>query len=257
MFKNLFIWLPYRFAGFVGVYPKNNLSKEILQKDFLAFYDFLIKIFLPENSFSAILVFILLTVLFLYLLMALRKVKYEQKEKQLVIFLSLGLLALFIHGNPPYHYFLPLLPLVVIITGVLIERYLDKPIIKNGLLLFMVVILVLNLRFYFSPKWFYVPEDKIYKDLVPFALQLKVAQKIVSDSEGCIFSLVREGPYDYFEEDFAQNYHYLLWWLGNEPVKGAKLKYTIVEGMNYQEHLENKNDVIYQGKDIIVIKDKL
>jgi len=67
------------------------------------------------------------------------------------------------------------------------------------------------------------------KDLVPYQTQLKIAESIVNDAKGAPFSISRVGPYDYFEETYSQNYRYLLWWKGNEPISNADIIYTIYD----------------------------
>ena len=89
----------------------------------------------------------------------------------------------------------------------------------------------MDFRYYFSDKWFYIPQDKVIagKLPIPFQLQEKVSELIIKDAEGKKFSLKRVGEWDEFKEDFAQNYIYLLWLKGNQPISEASLIYTIYE----------------------------
>jgi hypothetical protein len=62
---------------------------------------------------------------------------------------------------------------------------------------------------------------------MPFVEQEKAALKIIKVAHGQRFSLERIGPNDQFEGNFAQNYQYLLWYYGNEPVKDAPIVFVI------------------------------
>jgi hypothetical protein len=145
-----------------------------------------------------------------------------------------GYLALFLHGDPPKHYYLIIYPLPLILFASFLDFFSRK---KWGLIISLSILFIIsffNFKYYFSEKWFYLPQERVAADLsyVPMVLQEKVASFIVSDAQGKKFTLARVGPYDYFEADFALNYHYLLWRLGNEPVSDANLTYTIYEDVS-------------------------
>ncbi|OGM26426.1 hypothetical protein A2692_05065 [Candidatus Woesebacteria bacterium RIFCSPHIGHO2_01_FULL_39_95] len=61
----------------------------------------------------------------------------------------------------------------------------------------------------------------------------------------------RVGPNDQFEGDFAQNYIYLLWLRGNEPVNGQKLTYTIYEGTK-----PASGEIIYNYGGLSIVKNE-
>ena len=76
---------------------------------------------------------------------------------------------------------------------------------------------------------------------VSFGIQKKITLAIINDAKGQKFVLGRVGPYDYFKDNYAQNYIYLLWFFGNEPIKNAGLKYTIYEDTtSLPENAKNK-----------------
>lgn len=70
------------------------------------------------------------------------------------------------------------------------------------------------------------------KNHITLALQIATAKAIAKDAKGDEFTLSRVGEGDQFEGDFAQNYQYLLWREGNEPVSKASINYTITESAN-------------------------
>ena len=80
-------------------------------------------------------------------------------------------------------------------------------------------------------------------------------RSIIADANWTDYSLSRIGPFDYYEGDYAQNYKYLLWWFGNEPVENAGVHYIIYEGNEYFP--DNAEDtIIYKSDDILVIKEQ-
>jgi hypothetical protein len=234
MIIKLIAWIPYRILGFVGLYPKNTLSGEVVSGNLISFLDFLTGSFTTDKWAGLILI----SLVFFFL--AIRK-RRTLVEPILLLFLVFGYGAIFIHGAPPYHYYLPLYPVVIILAALVLAKLFRGKLwpLPIGLI---ILLTFFNLKFYFSTSWFYQPQDKILEGRrVPYRMQLEVVEKIIIDAKGQKFSLARIGPYDYFEGNFAQNYEYLLWWQGNNPVENASLKYTIAEsteGIYLQKELK-------------------
>lgn len=244
--SNLLVWIPYRVAGFVGFYPKNTISLKVVQETLLSFYRFFSESFLPEGNSLAPLLLIVLAIF------VVKKIR-----KPLILFwFAWGMLALFVHGQPPIHYFLPLFPLPMIIFSLFLFDLWTKKLgqfIVIGLLLTMVLV---NFNFFFSDRWFFLPQEKIWPKTfyVPFKIQKEIVKTIVNDAAGRPYNLARVGPFDYFEEDFAQNYRYLAWWLGNEPVsEKVKLRYTIYED---QTKIPQSPEKLIKLAEITVVKEK-
>ena len=80
----------------------------------------------------------------------------------------------------------------------------------------------------------------IPRDTVPFSQQEKIARAIVQSADGKPFALKRTGPDDQFEGDFAQNYRYLLWYYGNEPVEKAETTFHIFEDTQRNVRFEKR-----------------
>ncbi|MFH1656287.1 MAG: hypothetical protein ABH956_00760, partial [Candidatus Nealsonbacteria bacterium] len=60
------------------------------------------------------------------------------------------------------------------------------------------------------------------------------------DSKGGKYSLIRVGPNDQFEEYYSQNYKYLLWLYGNEPIENSSLSYTVYENVDRLSNQDKK-----------------
>ena len=233
MFRNLFLWIPYRIAGFMGLYPKNTMSTQVLIGNIESAYEYLTKTFMPESN-----IFILAIVLTMIASVALIK-KKNLMLKSLLLILLLGYLGIFIHGDPPYHYYLPLYPILPILISVFLVR-LNKRFILLAVLFLLTFI---NLKYYFSDKWFYLHQDKINEGRpVPYPLQLKAVEYIIRDTSGEPFNLKRVGEYDSFEGNYSQNYKYLLWLKGNEPVKEASLEYSIIEKVGSEPEVSRQEN---------------
>ncbi|MFH0863679.1 MAG: glycosyltransferase family 39 protein [Candidatus Gottesmanbacteria bacterium] len=242
MVLNLLIWFPYRLAGFIGFIPKNTVSQETVQGGINNFYKFINLSFLPDGNRLTIILFLIM-VIFSVL-----------KFRQIFIWLWLGwgLSALFIHGNPPLHYFLPLFPIPIIIFSYFLAQLWHNIIGKITVLFILLILFTVNLTFYFSSQWFFLPQDRIWPntDYVPYKIQLNMVNTIIKDAHGKPYNLTRVGPYDYFAGNFAQNYQYLAWWMGNEPVQEkTNLRYTIYETPKKSEGL-----TIYNQANIKVVK---
>ena len=129
-------------------------------------------------------------------------------------FLIFGVIALFLHGEPPYHYFYVLFPILAIVLALLFSKR------KYLLWIFIFIFSLYSFKSYISNK---------YLELIPYKNQIEISKGIVKDAKGRKFSLKRVGPYDYFEKNYAQNYIYLMWLFGNMPVENSKIVYTIYE----------------------------
>lgn len=236
MLKNLILWVPYRIAGFVGIVPKNSPTSVTILNNFYSLSSFISSSFAYRPIFGALFVL----VIGLYLVFEIRKnwgVKKISKEFLLVLFFLFGYLGIFIHGNPPSHYYLPLYGIPVIFFSLILAKMKSQKLIGA----ILIIMLLINLNFYFSKSWFYRSTAKIDDaGEVPYSLQLDVAGEIIKDAGGRSLSLKRVGQFDYFKGYYAQNYTYLLWWLGNEPQENSKISYTIYENTFWERANETK-----------------
>ncbi|MBI3397218.1 glycosyltransferase [Candidatus Woesebacteria bacterium] len=227
----LLTWIPYRVLGFVGLYPKNNLSNSSFLSGTETAYKFFVNSFVFQNPLTGVLILTTFIISVIYCFYIARgKSNIQIFTKALLIFFFSVILVLFIHGDPPLHYFLPIFSLPVIFLSIFIERTWKNKVLRAMSTLFLLVITILNFKYYFSDNWFYIPQNSVnINSWIPYKIQNSVADFIVNDTRGKSFSLERKGPNDRFDKNYAQNYIYLLWLKGNEPKDGENLRYTIYE----------------------------
>lgn len=255
MTRKFLVWVPYRLAGFLGFYPKNNLSKDVIMQTLEGFNKFISSSFVPDNFVpdKEIIGWLLTAIVVGFFLLNFKKGTFGWFFLRWAGVFSF--LILFIHTSPPIHYFVPILPLPVIIFSLLLEQLWRKFWGKIVVFLLLPLILFLNFRFFFSANYFYRSQDKIAPEIfyVPFSLQKRLVRTVVEDARGEPFSLSRVGPYDYFEKSFAQNYLYLAWWFGNEPIDNADIRYMIYEdSLRLPEKIVGK--IIYKQDGLTVVK---
>lgn len=243
---NLFAWIPYRILGFFGLYPKNTVTPHILQNNLTGLYTFFQQSYLYESN---ILIFILSLAVVMY---AISKARKNISLAILLILAGVSYLGLFLHGDPPQHYYLVIFPVPIILLSLFIERLSQKFIWLS--ILVVGYLLLSNLMFYFSKNWFYVNSVKMSGDMnyVPYGLQLKVADYIARDTGSNNFNLARVGPSDYFGDNFSLNYQYLLKNLGKKVDKSAPIRYTIYEDTSALP----KNEKIFWIENIAVSKNE-
>lgn len=231
MLVKLTTWLPYRIVGFIGLYPKNTISLEVIRQNLSSLI-----IFFRTNLITNINLLSISIVLITFVFIILKcKIELKKNKKDwtfiTLVTLLFGLyIALFIHGDPPAHYYVAIFPLPIIFFSILLERIQLNKVISTLFTLVLITITFANLRNYFTGNWFNSTDNWSFeKGLVPYKLQLQTTQQIIKDAAGNKFQLRRVGPSDHFKGNYAQNYQYLLWWMGNEPVAKADLIYTIYE----------------------------
>jgi hypothetical protein len=131
----------------------------------------------------------------------------------LTLFLIFGVLALILHKDPPSHYFYVLYGIPVILISILLTKL-------NNFLMCTILILITVMSF----------TNKIKDNNVPYKKQLEITKQIIGEANGRPFNIHRIGLSDQFDGGYAQNYKYLLWWMGNEPKDyPTGLTYTISE----------------------------
>lgn len=229
MVRNSLLWIPYRVLGFFGIYNKNTVNSKIVEENFNSIVTFLKLSFVSENesNFIFILYCALVVYMIWYCIQAVRTKKIDTPFFALVILCVVSFIALFIHGSPPIHYFVPILFLPILCMSVLISTVWDiKQYGKVAAIGALILIVIVNLHFYFSKDWIYRIASL---NIVPYTQQQQIAAFIVKDAAGQPYILRRVGLDDQFEGNYAQNYQYLLWLYGNEPILKATRIYTIYE----------------------------
>jgi 4-amino-4-deoxy-L-arabinose transferase-like glycosyltransferase len=110
MISQFLLWIPYRIAGFLNLYPKNNLTPVTLKQTIINFYQFFQYSFFPKNFPWQISTSIYLVFAYLFLFNS-KKLNFQKTRKLILLIFGWGILSLLIHSQPPLHYFLPLFPI--------------------------------------------------------------------------------------------------------------------------------------------------
>lgn len=226
----LLTWIPFRVLGFFGLYPKNTVNSAVLSQNVYSIFQFFKDSFVPNSNILSVALFVLIIVG--SIVCTFKFIRDKSKEMPfilLIINLIVPYLGLFIHGDPPEHYYLVIFPIPLILAGYLLVKTFNNKI-------FLVFITLLIGTF---GIWSLVNTNSFYRDKSltdysqsppPYSVQLSTVNEIVKDSKGSAFSISRIGVNDEFENNFANNYIYLLTIRGAKINNDADVRYTIVEG---------------------------
>lgn len=222
--RNIFIWFPYKMMNFFKGETYGLAKTTVADNTFPAILEFFKKSLFPPD-FPLWLGFLPVIIILGSLLLL--KIRKHSGFQILLLWLLVGITSLFIHKNPPFHYFMPIYILPVILLSVIQSGAKNQ--LKNSIIYLPVIIfIIINLHFLFSSRYFY-QDIKPLPPYIPCMTQLQITQAIIKDAHGQKYSLSRIGPFDNYRNQFKYNYDYLLWWEGNEPVEKAEMKYIIVE----------------------------
>lgn len=197
----ILIWIPYRIVKYPIVEIGNTLN---------SVYEYLGKTLIWEKNLWYI-ALIIFTILFIHYFR--NNIKNYKKDFISFYFIStigVTFIANILHGGAPVHYFLPIYTTVPL----LLSHYLSKTKIWP---IIITTIFLINYNFYFNFK---NPDD-----FISITKQNDLANQIVSDAKGKEINLKRIGPHDYYPENYAQNYKYLI--LYNNGKLNEKSDYTV------------------------------
>lgn len=247
----LVLWIPYRFLGFLGLVNKNSLSLNVAKETLFSIFEFFASNLTYEVNLLGI---ILAVIIVLYIFKNIKNSNFIWKV--INYFTLFTIISFFIHTNPPSHYFVPILPIPIIVISLFLSDFLEKYRKKIFVFIFLIVIVFVDMHFLFSEKFYFKKTDELGTDFsVPYEMQRDVVKAIIKDSGRGKFLLGRVGPYDYYQDNFSQNYQYLLWYYGNEPLKDAKVGYIIYEGENnFPAKIEN---IIFKKDGLLAQKKKI
>ncbi|MCX6704405.1 MAG: glycosyltransferase family 39 protein [Candidatus Woesebacteria bacterium] len=222
MTKNLLLWIPYRVAGFIGIYPKNNLDIATGESTILAFNQFF-----GQNLFWNSSIWILGSIIFVVLFVVFLVQNYKKFTKDFFVFYVLSsttvqCFALLIHTTPPIHYFFPIFLNFGLLLAFYVNKYWNK---KSTIALTVFVFVFMFISGFLSLN----KEHAGDVGYVPLKTQEEITDNIIKDAGGKPFSLKRIGPYDYLPEEYSQNYKYLILSKGGNLIDASKNVYTIIE----------------------------
>ena len=171
-----------------------------------------------------------------------------------VISLLVSYLGLFIHGDPPEHYYLVIFPIPLILTAYLLDRLIKKKFLLVGSTLILGVVAVFGL---IRSNWFFAetPTSNYETNLVPYTTQLALTNVIYRNAGGASFSLARVGTYDQFEGNYANNYIYLLTIRDAKIDSNSKTLYTIIEGQD--NYVKLPGTLIFSENQVYIFKTPL
>lgn len=207
----LMLWFPYRVLGFLGFVPENTLTTEVIQGNTSSLTKFLSSSIISQDNLVST-IFILFVIIYYY------KMAKGSLHRFIKLIFTTGLVAIFIHGNPPEHYYLPLIPFLFIIISAVFARFQN-----NVVAMLILVIFAVNLSYYTGP------DLRFENGLVPYKTQVTVIEDIQREVGDNKYWIRRSGPFDQFEDDYAQNYLYLADYLGQKPTRDAEREVTIFE----------------------------
>jgi hypothetical protein len=193
-------WIPYRFARFGGL-----IEKGVVIDPGINFFQLVSLLF---SRFTSSMVGIALSL----------SLFVTKRNRFLLLFITTALIGLFVHGNPPVHYFIPLVPFIFCYVAYVLQ---------NRSLL--VIASLFSLIFLLNFSFFFGKDDRFERGLVPFSVQSTIMREITQNTNGQPYQLKRVGPNDQFEGTYAQNYWYLGWLYGNRPTTDAQKVVTIYE----------------------------
>ncbi|KKR12427.1 MAG: hypothetical protein UT40_C0027G0007 [Candidatus Woesebacteria bacterium GW2011_GWA1_39_21b] len=188
----LLSWVPYRILGFFGLYPKNTVNTTTLSQNIYSIYHFFAESFLGYANILTLVLFILTIGFSVFFI----KRFYKNKNKEmpfflLIISLVVSYVGLFIHGNPPEHYYLVIFPVPAILAAYILDKLIKK---KTVLIVSTLILGTIGLYGLYKVNWFY--QDKLPVNYlirpVPYELQLKMVNSIIKDARGAEFSLFRK-----------------------------------------------------------------
>jgi len=264
MTKKLILWFPYRILSVIGLLPRNEISQNYLVGGVRNMFSFLGQL-LSGTDMTVVFYIAAFTVFYLLYKSLSYFNKLDSNTKNLFVVIVISVFLLAIHGNTPNHYFLVVSTYVLILMSSVIVNISER---IEALILISLILLILTLNSFNYISSIYQKEKLMKSEKLSFMLfseQNKITRFIADDSKNSPFSLKRIGDNDQFSGNFAQNYQYLLWMKGNEPVivgdeviKNIKpgIEYTIIENADY-DLLNLKYREIFKTNDVIILKKNL
>jgi len=158
-----------------------------------------------------------------------RKPSYH--AKLIVVWILVGLLSFYVRGTFSEAY-MPLLYIPMICTVAVFLNYLLKKWFVVGII---ITLFIISLNATYSVNKYFMKGVDYLSD------RIKVSKMVNQKASGRRYQLTYIGSNDEFPSGGA-NYEYLLWWLGNEPVRRSELDYAIAE---YPGVLGNKYTLIH------------
>lgn len=182
--------------------------------------DYLVRFIYPSSPyFAQALALFSLAIFLIYVFQHMRKLAFEYKF--IFLWLTFALSGFILRGIVSEAY-TPLLffPLVVILS--LSFRWL---LAKTSIYFWLIIITIVSVNSIYLIQTNYLLPS-VYG--LPYSERLKISDSIIENADGREYKFIYQGPGDNFAAS-DDNYQYLLWWMGNKPVKSSPLSYTLFE----------------------------
>ncbi len=261
MSRKILIWFPYRVLTVVGIIPNNNISNYAFFTGGKNAIIFIGNLFININARIELFTGLILSICILLLMIKSYRI-IDNNTKYLLFIILISLLFLILHGNTPNHYFLVISAYLLIFISKIFSDNISK--ISSIPLIFILISLSLfNIIYFINNKNRSVKSKN--NSVIYYSDATLAADFIYKDSKNKPIAIRRFGENDNFDKDFAQNYQYLLWLKGNEPVKVGdsfvkkvrpEIQYIILENELNDFDIINYEAVTRIGK-ITILKDTL
>lgn len=254
MSTKLLMWIPYKILIFLNIIniPSKTYSFSDSFQSFLNFANLLFG-FYNDHPLTTFIIFISVLVLLVFHL------KNAEGNIKITAGLTLiYLILLVLHGNAPLHYYMTVVPFIFILISDFVLKIYKKSsmLIKLIFVSFLILFVYKNIYYQLGREIYTQNSSNYSQGYVPFNIMKIVSENIVQDSNGNYFSIKRIGINDQFPGDFAQNYQYLMWMAGNEPVmvggmaitdNKSNFEYTIIENYDYSSLTKDSNMIFSVG----------
>lgn len=224
MTQDFLLWFPYKILGFLHIVTPS--SELVIDSGSVSVFQFFAESFLYSYSNVAGLLAIFIIIGYVFYRIWVKSLGFN------IIFILLwflcGIGSTIIHRDVPLHYYVPILSAPIIFISLLMS---DIWVIRRGrvfvVILFLVVIFA-NFGYYFMSR---INNASINS-------RKAVAHAILDNAKGKQYKIRRVGANSQFDKQYAQDYLYTLWYLGNAPVNSTSRTYTIYEGKNFFSNIK-------------------
>jgi hypothetical protein len=212
-----FAWVPYRLWSYITSKPL-GLDRQVVTDTTLVD----VMTFFKQVLFPASWPWWVGLIVLSWIGWGLWEFRRHRTIKQLSVWwmtLFVGVAALWIHRNPPFHYVVPLVMLPTVIMAVLINM---MPLWwRRGV---VALLLCINL-----PVWWSHTRLTTTQPIRAYVSIVKVATAIISNAHGKPFGLTRKGTFDYYPGQAREQYDYMLTYLGRPISPSSSLQYILVD----------------------------
>jgi 4-amino-4-deoxy-L-arabinose transferase-like glycosyltransferase len=227
---NLFTHFTFRVDGFANLYPINDVPTSSIKERLISFYKFFSSGTIPLQGILTLIPFLVIVIYIVFKIRSeIKKSKTNYMSWIISISMIVGVLVMFLlYGGKPVRYYVVILPFPIIFISSFLSTLIEKKRIRIAAILALLLV-ALNFKDSSFKTMFKSININQTSQSVTYETQLMLARKVIKLAENKEFELRKAGTSGYHEGSESHNFKYLLWWMGNEPVKESTLVYTIYE----------------------------